>query len=95
MRDTIERPEGVETGTLKLVGTNEEVIYNEFTKLLDNKEEYVKMAKAVNPYGDGHACERIADILEEKEYRSGRTSIHTAHLFTFEPDWLWSRSKGI
>ena len=67
MRDTTERPEGVEAGTLKLVGTNEEVIYNEFTKLLDNKEEYAKMAKAVNPYGDGHACERIADILEGKE----------------------------
>lgn len=69
MRDTTERPEGVEAGTLKLVGTNEQTIYNEFTKLLDNKEEYGKMAKAVNPYGDGHACERIADILENKEYK--------------------------
>ena len=69
MRDTTERPEGVEAGTLKLVGTDEEVIYNEFTKLLDNEEEYAKMAKAVNPYGDGHACERIADILEGKEYQ--------------------------
>ena len=45
------------------------MIYNEFTKLLDNKEEYAKMAKTVNPYGDGHACERIADILEGKEYQ--------------------------
>ena len=69
MRDTTERPEGVEAGTLKLVGTDEENIYNEFTKLLDNKEEYNKMAKAVNPYGDGHACKRIADILEEKTYQ--------------------------
>ena len=69
MRDTTERPEGVKAGTLKLVGTDEEVIYNEFTKLLDNKEEYNKMAKAVNPYGDGHACERIADILEDKKYQ--------------------------
>lgn len=69
MRDTTERPEGVEAGTLKLVGTDEEVIYKEFTKLLDNKEEYNKMAKAVNPYGDGHACKRIADILEEKPYQ--------------------------
>ena len=69
MRDTTERPEGVDAGTLKLVGTNEEVIYSEFTKLLDNKEEYAKMAKAVNPYGDGHACERIADILEGKSYQ--------------------------
>jgi len=68
MRDTTERPEGVEAGTLKLVGTNEEVIYNEFTKLLDNKEEYDKMAHAVNPYGDGHACERIANILEGKPF---------------------------
>ena len=53
----------------RIVGTDEEVIYNEFTKLLDNKEEYSKMAKAVNPYGDGHACERIADILEDKPYQ--------------------------
>lgn len=64
MRDTTERPEGVEAGTLKLVGTNEEVIYREFTKLLDDPAEYAKMAKAVNPYGDGHYCERIADVLE-------------------------------
>jgi len=64
MRDTTERPEGVEAGTLKLVGTDEEAIYEWFTKLLNDKEEYAKMANAVNPYGDGHACERIADILE-------------------------------
>ena len=69
MIDTTERPEGVEAGTLKLVGTSEEVIYREFTKLLDDKEEYSKMAKAVNPYGDGHACERIADVLEDKPYQ--------------------------
>lgn len=69
MRGTTERPEGVNAGTLKLVGTDEGVIYNEFTKLLDNKEEYTKMANAVNPYDDGHACERIADILEDKEYQ--------------------------
>ena len=68
MRDTTERPEGVEAGTLKLVGTNEEKIYEEFTKLLNDKNEYNKMAKAANPYGDGHACERIADILEGKNY---------------------------
>ena len=53
----------------RIVGSDEDVIYNEFTKLLDNKEEYSKMAKAVNPYGDGHACERIADILEDKPYQ--------------------------
>ena len=69
MRDTTERPEGVEAGTLKLVGTHEDVIYNEFTKLLDNKEEYNKMAHAANPYGDGHACERIANILEDKPFK--------------------------
>ena len=69
MRDTTERPEGVEAGTLKLVGTSEEVIYNEFSKLLNDKNEYNKMAHAANPYGDGHACERIADILEGKEYK--------------------------
>jgi UDP-N-acetylglucosamine 2-epimerase (non-hydrolysing) len=64
MRDTTERPEGVEAGTLKLVGTKEEVIYEWFTKLLDDSSEYEKMAHAANPYGDGHACERIADILD-------------------------------
>ena len=64
MRDTTERPEGVKAGTLKLVGTNEETIYNEFIKLLEDKNEYEKMSKASNPYGDGHACERIADILQ-------------------------------
>lgn len=64
MRDTTERPEGIKAGTLKLVGTNEEVIYRNFTELLNDKEAYNAMAQAVNPYGDGHACERIADILE-------------------------------
>ena len=68
MRDTTERPEGVNAGTLKLVGTNEENIYNAFTELLENEEKYKKMSNACNPYGDGHACERIADILEGKEY---------------------------
>ena len=63
MRDTTERPEGITAGTLKLVGTSEETIYQEFTKLLDNQEEYDKMAHASNPYGDGHACERIREIL--------------------------------
>jgi UDP-N-acetylglucosamine 2-epimerase (non-hydrolysing) len=69
MRDTTERPEGVEAGTLKLVGTSEEVIYNEFTKLLTDEKDYHKMAHAANPYGDGHACKRIADILEGKDYK--------------------------
>ncbi len=64
MRDTTERPEGIASGTLKLVGTDEEVIYNAFKQLLTNKEEYDKMSKASNPYGDGFACKRIADILE-------------------------------
>lgn len=64
MRDTTERPEGILAGTLKLVGTEEEAIYTEFSKLLSDAKEYEKMSKASNPYGDGHACERIADILE-------------------------------
>lgn len=68
MRDTTERPEGIEAGTLRLVGTDEEVIYNAFTELLEKKDIYEAMACACNPYGDGHACERIADILEGKEY---------------------------
>lgn len=69
MRDTTERPEGVEVGTLRLVGTDEETIYRHFKELLENEEEYNKMSHACNPYGDGHACERIADILEGKEYQ--------------------------
>ena len=63
MRDTTERPEGIAAGTLKLVGTEEETIYKEFSRLLSDKDEYEAMSKASNPYGDGHACERIADIL--------------------------------
>ena len=63
MRDTTERPEGIEAGTLKLVGTDEEVIYAEFKKLLEDSAAYEAMSKASNPYGDGHACERIADVL--------------------------------
>ncbi|MBQ2811938.1 MAG: UDP-N-acetylglucosamine 2-epimerase (non-hydrolyzing), partial [Clostridia bacterium] len=65
MRNTTERPEGIEAGTLKLVGTDETVIYNSFKELLENKEAYDKMALTSNPYGDGFACKRIADILEE------------------------------
>lgn len=64
MRDTTERPEGIAAGTLKLVGTDEKVIYNNFKELLENKEAYEAMAFANNPYGDGNACKRIADILE-------------------------------
>lgn len=64
MRDTTERPEGIAAGTLKLVGTEEENIYNHFKQLLEDKEVYNQMAHASNPYGDGHACRRIADILE-------------------------------
>lgn len=66
LRDTTERPEGIEAGTLKLVGTDEEVIYNETKKLLTDKLEYDKMSKASNPYGDGHASERIVDAIIEK-----------------------------
>ena len=69
MRDTTERPEGVEAGTLRLVGTDEENIYNNFKELLENQEAYDKMAKACNPYGDGHACKRIADVLEGIGYQ--------------------------
>lgn len=69
MRDTTERPEGIKAGTLKLVGTSEEVIYDEFTRLLDDKVAYDEMAHAANPYGDGHASERIADVLEFGEMR--------------------------
>lgn len=63
MRDTTERPEGIDAGTLKLVGTDEDVIYKTFKHLLEDQNEYDKMSKASNPYGDGFACKRIVDIL--------------------------------
>ncbi len=66
LRDTTERPEGIAAGTLKLVGTDEETIYKEAKKLLTDKNAYDKMSKASNPYGDGHASERIADAIIEK-----------------------------
>lgn len=64
MRDTTERPEGIAAGTLKLVGTDENMIYSNFKELLENKESYNAMAHAANPYGDGNTSKRIADILE-------------------------------
>lgn len=66
LRDTTERPEGIEAGTLKLVGTDEETIYNETKRLLTDKEEYIKMSKATNPYGDGFASKRIVDAIIER-----------------------------
>ena len=66
MRDTTERPEGIKAGTLKLVGTDEEVIYQNFKQPLEDEEAYRAMSTASNPYGDGFACKRIADILEGK-----------------------------
>ena len=65
MRDTTERPEGIKAGTLKLVGTDEETIYEEVNKLLSDHKEYSKMSNASNPYGDGTASKQIADILEK------------------------------
>lgn len=65
MRDTTERPEALEAGTVKLVGTNSDIIIKEAQKLLDNKSEYEKMSKAHNPYGDGKACERIVNFIKE------------------------------
>ena len=66
LRDTTERPEGIKSGTLKLVGTDEETIYNETKKLLTNQKEYEKMSRASNPYGDGHASEKIVDAIIER-----------------------------
>lgn len=63
MRDTTERPEGIKAGTLKLVGTSEQVIYDNFKLLLENKEAYEAMSKANNPYGDGFASKRIVDVI--------------------------------
>ena len=68
MRDTTERPEAVEAGTVKLVGTNKEAIIQEAQKLLDDEKEYNKMSKAHNPYGDGKACERIVEFIKEVKY---------------------------
>lgn len=65
MRDTTERPEGIAAGTAKLVGTDKDLIVQETCKLLDNTEYYESMAKAHNPFGDGKASERIADIIEQ------------------------------
>ena len=63
MRDTTERPEGIEAGTLKLAGTEEETIFQLVDELLSDEKEYQRMSKASNPYGDGHASERIADVI--------------------------------
>lgn len=65
MRDTTERPEALASGTVRLVGTDYDKIMNETGILLENEEAYRRMSKAVNPYGDGHACKRITDILRE------------------------------
>ncbi|EFE7693914.1 UDP-N-acetyl glucosamine 2-epimerase, partial [Escherichia coli] len=64
MRDTTERPEGIEAGTLKLVGTNEDLIYKSLKQLLEDSAEYNRMCIASNPYGDGFAAKKIADVLE-------------------------------
>ena len=66
LRDTTERPEGIQAGTLKLAGTDENTIYKLTKNLLENKEEYLKMSKASNPYGDGHASKRIVDAIIER-----------------------------
>ena len=72
MRDTTERPEGIEAGTLKLVGTTEEGVYQAFKQLVENEDAYQKMSHAVNPYGDGHASERIVEILLNEEKENGK-----------------------
>jgi UDP-N-acetylglucosamine 2-epimerase (non-hydrolysing) len=70
LRDTTERPEGIAAGTLKLAGTDEDTIFNMVNELLCNKDEYAKMSKAKNPYGDGFASKRIADAIQMKfKYR--------------------------
>lgn len=66
LRDTTERPEGVEAGTLKVIGTDERAVYENFMHLMVDSEEYERMSHAASPYGDGHACEYIANILQEK-----------------------------
>ena len=63
LRTETERPEAVEAGTVKVIGVDENDIFDSAKKLLDNEEEYIRMAKAVNPYGDGHASERIVEAI--------------------------------
>jgi UDP-N-acetylglucosamine 2-epimerase (non-hydrolysing) len=72
LRETTERPEGVDAGTLKLVGTETSHIVREAKRLLDDAGEYAKMAKASNPYGDGHAAERIIEALLQTSKPHGR-----------------------
>lgn len=67
MRDTTERPEALSSGTVRLVGTDYNKIMDEVSTLLDSQEAYARMSHAVNPYGDGQACRRIADVLAGKE----------------------------
>ena len=64
MRNTTERPEALDAGTVKLVGTNHDLIVSEVSRLLDDKAYYTQMSHAVNPYGDGKACGRIVDVLK-------------------------------
>ena len=71
LRDTTERPEGIEAGTLKLIGTNEDAVYEGFKLLLTDSEIYDKMSKTANPYGDGFASKRIADVLAQSETATG------------------------
>jgi UDP-N-acetylglucosamine 2-epimerase (non-hydrolysing) len=72
LRDTTERPEGVDAGTLRLVGTREEDIYREFGRLLDDEHAYETMSGAVNPYGDGTASQQIGRILRSLEEKQAR-----------------------
>ena len=67
MRDTTERPEALTSGTVRLVGTDYDKIVDSVSTLLDDSEAYARMSHAVNPYGDGRACRRIADVLAGKE----------------------------
>ena len=65
MRDTTERPEALEAGTVRLVGTDYKLIVSELSTLLDDSSAYSRMSRAVNPYGDGHASERIVGVMQE------------------------------
>jgi UDP-N-acetylglucosamine 2-epimerase (non-hydrolysing) len=67
MRDTTERPEGIEAGIVKLVGTNKDIIVAAIDELMNNREKYLSMSKAINPYGDGLACKRIISALKQQE----------------------------
>ena len=89
LRDVTERPEGVEAGTLKVIGTQEQAVYQNFVGLITDRNEYERMSKAASPYGDGHACEYIVRILEAAYQNGGADFTGIPGGFPFTPQAAW------